>query len=147
MAGIGAAFRMRPLPHFALDFAVDAFRGRDFLGALRTEGGLSVTTQLFFNPEHRYAVYLPAGLFHTWARVKPIAQPGRHYRYVGAFLGLGVERSIDEHFAAFADAVGFIRGRSDARVVNEPEFVDLDSGKVTNSSGGALIRIGAAYYF
>lgn len=147
MAGLGVAFRLRPLPHFALDAAVDGFRGRDFLGAERTEAGLSVTTVLFFNPEGRYAFYLPAGLFHTWARVDPIEQGRRSYRYVGAFLGLGLELAVDPNWAAFADLLGFLRARSDPRAINEPEYVDLGNGRVTNSSGGALIRVGAVRYF
>jgi hypothetical protein len=123
------------------------YTGRDFLGADRSEGVLSATTVLFLNPQHRYTVYVPAGLFHSWAHVKPVDQPARKYRYFGAFLGLGVECTLNARWSVFADLLGFLRGRTDQRSVNEPEYVDLETGNVTNSSGGGLLRVGGAFYF
>jgi hypothetical protein len=92
-------------------------------------------------------VYVPAGLFHSWAHVKPVDQPARKYRYFGAFLGLGVECTLNARWSVFADLLGFLRGRTDQRSVNEPEYVDLETGNVTNSSGGGLLRVGGAFYF
>jgi hypothetical protein len=65
---------------------------------------------------------------------------------MGAFIGLGVERRLAAHWSVFVDIVGFLRGRTDGRANAEPEYVDLESGEVTNSSGGGLLRIGTAFY-
>jgi hypothetical protein len=69
------------------------------------------------------------------------------YSYVGAQLGAGVEARITRHFALGADLVGFLRWRNDRYASRNPEFVDPDTGRATNTSGGGLVRLGATFYW
>jgi len=43
--------------------------------------------------------------------------------------------------------VGFIRGRTDDAARYDPEFVDPDTGRTTNTSGGGLFRGGITFYW
>jgi hypothetical protein len=50
MAGVGAAFRFRPLPPFAADVGFAFVGGRDFSGNRRSERALVGNAVVFFNP-------------------------------------------------------------------------------------------------
>ena len=54
--------------------------------------------------------------------------------------------ALASHVALSIDAVAFMRGRTDSRAAHEPEFSD-GSGRVTNTSGGGLLRAGLVLRF
>ena len=144
MGGIGFSLRPRLSPHFAFDFGLDFLGGRDFFGYRRSESAFSVNTMLFLNPRHKVQIYLFAGLGVGGARVE---RPSgvRNYRYVGADAGAGVEFRFWRHFAFSGDVLAFVRDRSDLR--GGLEYVDAATGRYTNSSAGALFRLGGTYYW
>jgi hypothetical protein len=69
------------------------------------------------------------------------------YSYFGAQLGLGTEVRVSRRIAIGGDVVGFIRGRTDDKASYAPEFVDPNTGRATNTSGGGLVRVGATFYW
>lgn len=147
MAGAGLGFVYLPLDHIGLELAVDSAFGRDALDARRRELGVSGALLAFFDTHPRLRAFLSMGLFHSWAEVEPPASYERHYRYFGALLGLGAELTLRPLTSAFVRFDGFMRGRVDAGAGSEPEFVHSATGETSNSSAGALLRIGAARYF
>jgi hypothetical protein len=62
-------------------------------------------------------------------------------------LGLGLEFRIGRKTALNFDVLGFIRGRTDSRAEYEYEFVDPETGRGTNTSGGGLFRGGITFYW
>lgn len=147
MAGPGLGFVFLPLEHIGLELAVDSAFGRDALDAKRRELGVSGALLAFFDTHQLVQVFVSTGLFHSWAEVEPRASYARHYRYFGAFLGLGAELTFHPSTSAFLRLDGFMRGRVDAGASNEPEFIHQGTGETSNSSAGALLRVGAARYF
>src|SRR5690606_16262669 len=94
MNGLGAGVRYRPAPHFALDVGLDFLSGRDWHDHLRREGSLSVTAQVYFNPESTFQVYLPLGMHSSRAWVSQETPDGNatsKYQYFGAHAGIGGE--------------------------------------------------------
>jgi hypothetical protein len=61
MAGVGAAFRFRPLPPFAADVGFDFVGGRDFSGNRRSERALVGNALVFFNPRDPVQFYAVGG--------------------------------------------------------------------------------------
>jgi len=147
MGGGGVGFRAAPLPHIALDLAIDAAYGRDDLDAKRFEAAISAAVIAFLNPGDYVQVYLSIGPFHSWADVEPRGLERRHYRYWGAFMGLGAEYPLSSVWAFGGELTGFIRGRADAGWRSEPEFIDKQTGATSNASGGALLRGQLTRYF
>ncbi|HEX9618754.1 MAG TPA: outer membrane beta-barrel protein [Polyangiaceae bacterium] len=155
MGGIGASFRYRPIPYFAFDAALDFFGGRDFQGFERREAALLLSALVFFNPQHRVQATLLGGFGWSAASVDVEPRPGQavfasyeaDYRYFGAHLGPGVEVLISRSIGVNAEFIGFIRTRTDRGRRRLPEFVDPDTGRATNTSGGGLFRVGASFYF
>lgn len=147
MAGPGLGLLFLPLHHIGLELAVDSGFGRDALDAERRELAVSGALLAFFDTHDLVQVLLSTGLFHSWAHVEPPASHDRRYRYFGAFLGLGAELTFHPLTSAFLRLEGFMRGRVDEGASNDPEFVQQSSGETSNSSAGALLRIGAARYF
>lgn len=147
MAGPGLGFVFLPLDHIGLELAADSAFGRDGLDAQRRELAVSGALLAFFDTHQLVQVFLSTGLFHSWAQVEPRASHARHYRYFGAFLGLGAELTFHPLASAFVRLEGFMRGRVDEGASNEPEFIHRASGETSNSSAGALLRVGAARYF
>lgn len=154
MGGLGGAFRMRFHPVFALDIGLDFLGGRDFNGNTRAEAVLSGNGLLYLNPRQRIELYLLAGLSTSRAHVdvrylggERVAPHDASYSYFGGQLGLGVEVRLSRRVAASADVLGFVRERSRRYRHFEPDFVDPETHRTTNTSGGGLVRGGFTFYW
>ncbi|MEO8900122.1 MAG: outer membrane beta-barrel protein [Polyangiaceae bacterium] len=154
MGGIGFGFRYRPLPPLAFEAGVDLLTGTDFNGYSRSEAALLLNTLVFFNPHDVVQAYVLGGLGFSGANVSISPRQGEnfhrhdeHYSYFGGQLGFGVEVRVTRRIAISGDIIGFIRGRTDDRADTVPEFEDPDTHRVTNTSGGGLLRVGATFYW
>lgn len=155
MAGVGFAFRYRPLPPLALEAGVDLLTGTDYQGYSRNEAALLLNALVFFNPHDVFQVYALAGLGVSGATVTIAPRSGeapfqRHdedYSYFGGQLGIGAEVRATRHIGIAADLLGFVRGRSDDLADSAPEFVDNRTHRATNTSGGGLLRVGVTFYW
>ncbi len=146
MGGIGFSLRPRPSPHFAIDFGLDFLGGTDWNGDRRSESAFAVNPMLFLNPRNRVQVYLFAGLGMGGARVQRPSGVERRYRYVGADAGAGVEFRLWQRFAFSGDILAFVRDRTDVGG-GFPEYLDAETRRFTDSSAGALLRLGGTYYW
>ncbi|HMI84467.1 MAG TPA: outer membrane beta-barrel protein [Polyangiaceae bacterium] len=146
MGGIGFSLRPRPSPYFAIDFGLDFMGGRDFNGDKRSESAFTVNPMLFLNPRSKVQIYLLAGLGLGGASVERSNGVERRYRYVGADAGAGLEFRFWRHFAFSGDVVAFVRDRADVGS-SAPEYLEANTGRYTDSSAGALFRLGGAYYW
>ncbi len=154
MGGIGFGFRYRPLPPLAFEAGVDLLTGTDFNGYSRSEGALLLNTLVFFNPHDVVQAYGLAGIGFSGATVTVAPRDGEsfhrhdeHYSYFGGQLGLGVEVRVTHRIAISGDIVGFIRGRTDDLSDTVPEYEDPVTHRVTNTSGGGLLRVGGTFYW
>lgn len=151
MAGLGASVRYRWIAHFAMEAGVDFLRGHDWHDNRRRELVFSVNALVYFNPESTFQVYMPLGLHASGARVELEEMPGewetRKYSYLGLQAGVGGEIRLSPRVALPIELIGFARGRTDKAARDEPEFVDEETKLVTNSSAGALFRVGATIYW
>lgn len=161
MGGVGLSLRYRPVPSFAFDVGVDVVDGVDYNGDERSEVPFSLSGMLFLNPRSRAQVYLMGGLHMSHAQVEkttwvasenpedpPMASvASREYDYFGGQGGIGLEFRLSRRVALNLDALVFIRNRTDDFAESEPEFVDLDTGRTTNTSGGGLFRGGLSFYW
>jgi hypothetical protein len=154
MNGIGGALRFRPIPHIAIEGAVELLWGTDYNGFDRFEDSFLINGLFFANPRSSVQLYGLAGIGVGAAYLDSgIASDGQsvlrdeNYRYFGGQIGIGLEGRVTRHFAIGADLIGFLRWRTDRYAWREPEFVDPDTGKTTNTSGGGLLRLGATYYW
>lgn len=163
MAGLGLSLRYRPVPAFAFDAGLDFVAGTDWEGNDRRETALLLNGMVFFNPRDKFQIYLLAGLGFSGASVsvsssRPVSGAEgegafsrfdglERYSYFGGQMGLGFEWRLARKTALQLDLVGFVRGRTDDRARFEPEFVDPDTGRTTNSSGGGLVRGGVTFYW
>jgi len=154
MGGLGFGLRFRPIPHFALDGTLELAFGNDYNGDERTETGFLANAVGFLNPRSSVQVFVLAGLGISAAEVTrdtrdelPFTRIDEHYSYFGMQAGAGVEARLTRRAALRLDAIGFVRGRTDEDSRERPEFVDPDTGRATNTSGGALLRAGALFYW
>ncbi len=155
MAGVGFGFRYRPLPPLAFEAGIDLLTGTDYQGYSRSEGALLLNTLVFFNPHDVVQLYGLGGIGFSGATVRIAPRSGEasfqrydeHYSYFGGQLGLGVEVRVTRRVALSGDLIGFIRGRTDDRADEVPEFTDPNTHRTTNTSGGGLIRVGASFYW
>jgi len=155
MAGLGFGFRYRVLPPLAFEAGIDLLTGTDFQGYSRNEVALLLNTLVFFNPHDPVQLYGLGGLGISGATVKiaprsgeaPFKRHDEHYSYFGGQLGFGVEVRVTRRIAVAGDVVGFIRGRTDERSDDTPEFVDAVTHRASNTSGGGLLRLGATFYW
>ncbi|HMJ15525.1 MAG TPA: outer membrane beta-barrel protein [Polyangiaceae bacterium] len=161
MGGLGVSLRYRPIPHFAFDAGLDFIGGTDWAGRERRETALLLSGIVFFNPRSKVQVYALGGIGFSGARVtfdqqtvenadgssSTIDEYEREYSYFGAHLGGGLEFRVSRKVALNLDVIGFIRDRTDDLADSEPEFVDEDTGRVTNTSGGGLGRFGVTIYW
>ncbi len=153
MGGFGGAFRIRPIPHVALDFGAGLFGGSDYNGLDRVEVPVTADLLVFFNPQHRFQFYGVLGIGGSWSHAEGmnirIGEPeNRDYYHLGGQLGLGVEWRISRVFALNLDVRGFVRQRVDGN--ETPEFREMDSDGTwmsTDTSGGAVGRFGMTFYF
>jgi hypothetical protein len=154
LAGIGAAFRFRPLPPFAADVGFDFVGGRDYVGNRRSERAFVGNALVFFNPRDFVQVYAIGGfaLSQAWVSVErmggfAIDPYDTSYTHVGVQLGLGLEWRLARRAALSTDLLFLRRHRTDANRDDDPEFVDPATHRATNTSQGALFRAGAIFYF
>jgi hypothetical protein len=160
MGGIGIGLRYRPVPAFAIEGDVDLIGGTDYNGFERAEVPVAVNGLLFVNPRSRVQFYFIGGFHVAWAKVRS-DQPSplltrngedmgfgdyeQEYSYFGGQMGIGLEFRLSRRVALDIDLLGFIRGRTDDGDL--PEFVDYNTGRTTNSSGGGLFRGGVSFYW
>jgi hypothetical protein len=147
MAGFGLSLRPRPSPSFAVDIGVDFFGGRDFNGERRGEQSLVVDPMIFINGRGKVSPYFFAGLGLASARVEHPDGSLSRYSYIGANGGAGLEFHFWQRIAVDTDVLFFIRDHTDDDSARVPEFVDLATRRYTNTSKGAIIRVGLAYYW
>jgi opacity protein-like surface antigen len=154
MAGLGAAFRFRPLPAFAADVGFDFLGGRDYAGNRRSERAFVGNALVFFNPRDLVQVYAIGGFTfsHAWVSVErsggyAVAPYDTSYTHAGLQLGMGLEWRLARRAALSTDLLYFRRHRTDAGRRDDPEFVDPATGRATNESQGALFRAGVTFYF
>jgi hypothetical protein len=150
MGGLGASLRYHPLPTFALDLGLDLLGGTDYNGFDRAELMWSLSGLFFFNPRMPVKVYALAGLNMSAADVEVLYDDGSRdhqgWNYFGGQMGLGLEAELGPRLALNFDLIGFLRGRTDSRARREPEFID-SHGRVTNTSGGGLLRGGLTFFW
>jgi hypothetical protein len=153
MGGFGSAFRIRPLPHFAVDLGIGFFGGQDYNGMDRFEVPFTADLLVFVNPRSRLQLYFVGGLGVSFGMVDGYnvhlgTYDQREFRHVGAHTGVGLEWRIGRHFALNADFRAFIRQRVDN---NDPwpEFSEPYAGgmRSTDTSAGTVGRLGATFYF
>lgn len=150
MGGVGVSLRYQPLPVVALDAGLDLLGGTDYNGFDRAELMWSLSGLLFFNPHMPVKVYAIAGLNMSVAAVEVIYDDGyiddQSWNYFGGHMGLGLQAEIRPRLALNVDLIGFLRGRTDSLAKREPEFFD-SRGRMTNSSGGGLLRGGLTFFW
>lgn len=155
MGGLGASFRWRPAPAFALDVGTDFLGGEDYYGNSRFESALSASAMVFFNPQHRVQVYAIGGVHGSHAEVDTNScgnYPTYYcdftsdvsHNYLGGHLGLGLEWRVARHVGLDFDALGLIRHRVGD---GPPEFVDPETGRSTDTSAGMLARAGVTFWW
>ncbi len=151
MGGLGFGFRYRPIPVLAIDAGLELIGGTDWNGYERRETAFMTNCMLFFNPKNKVQVFWFGGFGFSGARVQIENETEgsfeERYSYFGLQTGLGIEGRISKKVALGADILGFVRGRSDARPNTRPEFVDEDTHRATNASGGGLVRGGITFYW
>lgn len=147
MGGAGISLRPRPSRHFAFDIGFDFLSGIDYHGNPRNEAGLSFNPMLFFNPRDTLQIYMLAGLGLSGAAVDLPDGSFARYSYFGLNGGLGFEFRVSRELALDLDLVGFVRGRVDRDADFYPEFFDIETGRSSNTSSGALGRLGAVFYW
>lgn len=146
IGGLGLGVRFRPSPWFAIEGDIDFLGGKDYNDHKRNETAFSVNALLFVNPRDKVQVYFLGGLGGSVAHVET-PYDSRDWGYFGAQGGGGLEFRFWRHFAMHADVRGFIRGRTDSEARYTPEFIDPQTGKSTNTSGGVLVTGGMTFYF
>jgi hypothetical protein len=155
MRGLGLGLRYRPRPHVAFEASVELMGGIDFNGYERDERALLLDVLVFFNPWSKFQVYGLGGIGFSGADVEIAPRAGEatfepfmeRYAYFGGQLGIGAEGRISKRVAIGGDLIGFVRGRTDHDARDQPEFVDPETHRATNTSGGGLVRLGVTFYW
>jgi hypothetical protein len=150
MGGLGFAFRYRPVRMLAIDAGLEMIGGTDWNGFDRRETAFLANCLLYLNPRDKVQVFWFGGFGFSGAKVQvETAEDSfeERYSYFGLQTGIGIEGRISRKVALGADLLGFVRGRSDARPNSRPEFVDEETHRATNASGGGLIRGGVTFYW
>jgi hypothetical protein len=156
MGGATGALRLRPNDgHLAVELGIGTYAGEDYNGLDRVEVPLTVDVLAFANPDDQLQVYGLLGVGMSFAHVEGFDDSSdrffqRDYAYFGGEVGLGLELRLSENFALNGDVRGFLRERVDDAA--EPEFVERDdngrlTGRITDTSGGALVTLGGTLYF
>jgi len=146
MSGLGFALRNRPTRNVAWELGIDLLAGRDYQGDRRAEVPFMASVFGYANPRDAAQFYVLGGIGFSYANVER-DDAVRDYRYFGGHLGLGMEFRLSRPVSLNLDLLGFIRGRIDGDASGEPEFVDRDTGRTTNMSGGGLLRFGVTFYW
>jgi hypothetical protein len=129
----------------SFDVGVDSLGGTDYNGYERSELALSTGVILFANPDDVFHTYGVLGFNLSTAGVDTRAGSQR-WSYIGAQGGLGLSVPMSSSFALGFEVIGFVRGRTDDRARTAPEFTD-GAGRVTNTSGGGLLRAGVTVFW
>jgi hypothetical protein len=113
---------------------------------------------VYVNPRSRLQFYFMGGVSWSSATVTSVSPDPRlapapdgngystEYTYFGGQGGIGLELRLSRKFALNIDALGFIRKRTDDNQ-RQPEYVDTNTGKTTNTSGGGLFRGGMTFWW
>lgn len=153
MGGLGFGVRFLPIRHLALDASLELAFGNDYNGDERREAGLLFNAVGILSPQTRIQPFILAGFHISRAEVEryssklPFARHEEHYDYFGMQIGAGIEGRISRRASLRFDLIGFVRGRTDDDRRSGPEFIDPDTGEGTNTSGGALLRVGGLFYW
>ena len=145
LGGVGVSGRYTLGPAVTLDLGLDSIIGTDYEGNDRSELSLSLSSLFFLNDHPTVRTYVLVGLNTSRARVDVLGDM-QTWGYFGGHTGLGLEIAVDPRIALNFDILGFMRGRTDSRAAHEPEFTD-SAGRVTNTSGGGLLRGGVVLHF
>jgi opacity protein-like surface antigen len=155
MGGLGVGLRYRVLPEFAVGGDIELGFGSDYNGDDRQESALLLHAIGTVNPRSVVRLFFLGGFGLSTAHVTSSSGdssplwPSRdeRYSYFGLDLGAGVEVGLSPRTAIHAELLGFVRDRTDDDRHSQPEFVDPETGRTTNSSGGGLLRLGATFYW
>jgi hypothetical protein len=151
LGGGGVGLRYRLAPHFGVEAGVDLLGGHDYNDRKRLEVVGSAGGLFFINPRSRLQLYLSGGMLVDHARASSTYDaaylaPTQTFTHVGGYAGLGLEYFISRRIALHGDVRGIVRqkvgGNSDA-----PEFMELGTGRSTNTSGALVGSAGIAFYF
>lgn len=145
LGGVGVSGRYSLGPVVTFDLGLDSILGTDYNGNDRSELTLSLSSLIYLNYHPVFRTYVLVGLNTSRARVDVLGDT-QTWGYFGGHAGIGLEIALDPRIALNADMLGFMRGRTDSRAEREPEFVD-GLGRVTNTSGGGLLRGGVTLRF
>jgi hypothetical protein len=145
LGGVGVSGRYALSEVVTFDLGLDTLVGTDYNGYERSELTLSFSSLFYLNYHPVVRTYLLIGLNTSRARVDVVGD-AQTWGYLGGQTGLGVDIALDPRVALNFDILGFLRGRTDSRAEREPEFID-EFGRVTNTSGGGLLRGGVTLRF
>jgi hypothetical protein len=145
LGGVGVSGRFAVNPVVTLDLGLDSMLGTDYNGYDRSELSLSFSSLFYLNYHPVLRTYVLVGLNTSRARVD-IDGDDQSWGYFGGQTGFGLDISLDSRIALNVDVLAFLRGRTDSRAAREPEFTD-GQGRVTNTSGGGLLRGGVTLHF
>jgi hypothetical protein len=143
--GVGASARYALNRVVTLDVGLDTIAGTDYNGYDRSELALSASSLLFLNQGDVVRTFLQVGLSLSTARVD-LGYDEQSWGYLGGHAGIGLEFPLDSRIGLAVEGLGFMRGRIDSRAASEPEFTS-SSGRVSNTSGGCLLRGGVVLRF
>jgi hypothetical protein len=145
LGGVGVSGRYALNQVVTLDLGVDSILGTDYNGYDRSELSLSFSSLFFLNYHPVVRTYLLIGLNASRAQVE-VDGDDQTWGYLGGHTGLGLDIALDPRVALNVDVLAFVRGRTDSRAARQPEFTD-GLGRVTNTSGGGLLRGGVTLHF
>jgi hypothetical protein len=145
LGGVGVSGRYSLNPVVTFDLGLDSILGTDYNGYDRSELSVSLSSLFFLNYHPVVRTYVLIGLNTSSARVD-VDGDDQTWGYFGGQTGLGLEITLVPTVALSLDLVAFMRGRTDSRAAREPEFTDA-RGRVTNTSGGGLLRGGIVIRF
>ncbi len=156
IGGVGLGLRYRPVPAFGFDLGIDVIGGKDWNGFTRVETPVSLNAMIFVNPRSKVQFYLIGGAHLSQAQVRsdsshPLLDPmddgkyGADYSYFGGQGGVGLEFRLGRRVGLHFDTLAFIRKRTDDGP--KPEYVDVATGRTTNTSAGLLFRGGLNFWW
>jgi Outer membrane protein beta-barrel domain len=156
IGGVGLGLRYRPVPAFGFDLGLDIIGGKDFNGFTRIETPVSLNAMIFVNPRSRVQFYLIGGAHLSQAQVRSDVQHplldrredgtwGAEYSYFGGQGGAGLEFRLGRRVGLSFDALAFLRKRTDDNP--KPEYVEVETGRTTNTSAGVLFRGGLNFWW
>jgi hypothetical protein len=143
MAAAGLAVRHRFVRFAAIELATDGAAGTDYVGAERKELWIAPAVRLEASP-FGISPFFAAGPALSFAWVDNGAG-SRSFTYLAGAVSFGVAVPVSNAVRAELAWSSFFRARVPSS--GAPEYVDPETGRTTNASGGALIRFGVAFRF